>query len=88
MRKLRVAVIGGGFIGKQHIEAIRRIPGTEVVALSERREEAAKALSEELAIPAYYTDYQEMLEKEWVARLRAKYPVTINKEVLATVNKH
>ena len=64
MRKLRVAVIGGGFIGKQHIEAIRRIPGTEVVALSERREEAAKALSEELAIPAYYTDYQEMLEKE------------------------
>ncbi len=34
------------------------------------------------------TDYQEMLEKEWVARLRAKYPVTINKEVLATVNKH
>ena len=33
-------------------------------------------------------DYQDMLEKEWVARLREKYPVVVNKQVLATVNKH
>lgn len=33
-------------------------------------------------------DYQEMLEKEWVADLRRKYPVVVNKDVLATVNKH
>ncbi len=33
-------------------------------------------------------DYQEELEKEWVAELRKKYPVTIDKIVLATVNNH
>ena len=33
-------------------------------------------------------DYQEYLEKEWIAALRAKYPVVINKEVLATVKKN
>lgn len=33
-------------------------------------------------------DYQEMLEKQWVAELRKKYPVVVNKEVLETVNKH
>lgn len=33
-------------------------------------------------------DYQEELEKAWVEELRAKYTVTINKEVLATVNQH
>lgn len=33
-------------------------------------------------------DYQDMLEKEWVAALRKKYPVVINRDVLATVNKH
>ena len=33
-------------------------------------------------------DYQEALEKEWVADLRRKYPFTVNKEVLETVNKH
>jgi peptidyl-prolyl cis-trans isomerase SurA len=33
-------------------------------------------------------DYQQMLEEQWIKDLRAKYPVEINKEVLATVNKH
>ncbi len=33
-------------------------------------------------------DYQEELEKQWVDELRKKYPVVINEEVLATVNKH
>lgn len=33
-------------------------------------------------------DYQDALEKVWVAGLRKKYKVTVDKEVLATVNKH
>ncbi len=33
-------------------------------------------------------DYQDVLEKRWVAELRKKYPVVVNKEVLETVNKH
>lgn len=33
-------------------------------------------------------DYQDELEKEWVAGLRRKYAVEINREVLNTVNKH
>lgn len=33
-------------------------------------------------------DYQEALEKEWVADLRRKYVVKVNDEVLKTVNKH
>lgn len=28
------------------------------------------------------TDYQDYLEKQWIERLRAKYPVVVNKEVL------
>lgn len=33
-------------------------------------------------------DYQDAMEKEWVAQLRKRYAVTVNKEVLKTVNKH
>lgn len=33
-------------------------------------------------------DYQEMLENKWVAELRKKYNVEIDKSVVATVNKH
>ncbi|MBQ7716889.1 MAG: peptidylprolyl isomerase, partial [Prevotella sp.] len=32
-------------------------------------------------------DYQDQMEKEWVASLRSRYPVTINQEVVKTVNK-
>ena len=33
-------------------------------------------------------DYQDQLEKEWVAQLRQRYQVVVNKDVLATVNNH
>ncbi len=33
-------------------------------------------------------DYQDLLEKRWIAELRKRYPVVVNKEVLETVNKH
>ena len=33
-------------------------------------------------------DYQDMLEKEWVAGLRKKYPVVVDETVLKTVNNH
>ena len=33
-------------------------------------------------------DYQDMLEKEWVAGLRKKYPVVVDEAVLKTVNNH
>ena len=33
-------------------------------------------------------DYQEALEQGWIAVLRERFPVEVNKEVLATVNKH
>lgn len=33
-------------------------------------------------------DYQELLEKQWVAELRKKYTFSVNKDVLETVNKH
>ena len=33
-------------------------------------------------------DYQDALEKKWVATLRKKYKVTVDKDVLKTVNNH
>ena len=33
------------------------------------------------------TDYQDYLEKEWIARLREKYPVVINQEVWQRIKR-
>ena len=47
-------------------------------------------------LPEEYSDvrgivtanYQDYLEKEWIAGLRKKYPVTIDEKVLKTVKKN
>ena len=33
-------------------------------------------------------DFQDELEREWVADLRRRYTFTVNEDVLKTVNKH
>ena len=33
-------------------------------------------------------DYQEELERKWVAQLRKRFPFTVDRNVLSTVNKH
>ena len=64
MDKLKVAVAGAGFIGPAHIEALRRLPGIEVVAILNRGADKVKAKAEELGIDRYYDDYQKLLDSE------------------------
>ena len=64
MDKLRVAVIGAGFIARVHIPSWKRIPGVELVSVVDIVEDKAKGYAEEFKIPAYYKDFREMLEKE------------------------
>lgn len=63
MRQINVGIVGAGFVGKQHVEALRRIPGIKIVALADFNP-AAKTWAKENDIPAYYEDYREMLENE------------------------
>ena len=38
--------------------------------------------------PLVVTDYQEYLESQWVNDLRQKYTVTVNEDIVKTVNNH
>lgn len=51
MKKINVAVVGTGFIGPAHIEALRRIPNVEVAALVEVNQELAEEKAALLGIP-------------------------------------
>ncbi len=62
MKKIRVGVIGTGFIGPAHIEALRRLGNIEVVALAECSQELAKSKAEMLGIEKYYGDYKQLLK--------------------------
>lgn len=51
MKKINVAVVGTGFIGPAHIEALRRIANVEVAALVEVTQELAEQKAGQLGIP-------------------------------------
>ncbi len=63
MKTIKVGVAGLGFIGPAHIEALRRIPGIEVAAISETSEELAKSKAEQLGIPKYFANFNDLLKE-------------------------
>lgn len=63
MEKIKVAVSGVGFIGPAHIEALRRLPNVDVVAIFNRGAEKVKEKAEQLGVPQYFDDFQTMLDK-------------------------
>jgi predicted dehydrogenase len=64
MKKLRIAVLGTGFIANIHLESYRRfVPEAEIVAVYGRSLENAGAFAEKHGIPAFYDDIDALLEK-------------------------
>jgi predicted dehydrogenase len=66
MNKIKVGVVGTGFIGPAHIEALRRLPNVEVAALCEVTEELAKQKAADLGIERYYT-FEDLLKQDDIA---------------------
>jgi len=64
MERLKVGVIGKGFIGPAHIEALMRLGTIEVVALAGTDEVESKVKAEQLGIRKSYGDYKKLLENK------------------------
>lgn len=47
---IKAAIVGTGFIGPAHLEALRRLPNVEVVALCEVTQELANEKAKVLAL--------------------------------------
>jgi predicted dehydrogenase len=62
MDKVNVGVIGIGFIGAAHVEALRRIPNIEVAAIAHSSDEKARAKGAELGVERTFGDYRKLLE--------------------------
>jgi len=61
MKTIRTAIFGTGFMGRVHLEAVRRVESVEVVAIAGRNLEAAQRLAAGFAIPAIASEYREIL---------------------------
>lgn len=62
MKKMRAGIIGIGFIGVAHIEALRRLGYVDVVAIATTSRAQEKA--DRLYVPKGYEDYKEMIDNE------------------------
>jgi len=74
MKKIKVGVIGAGFIGPLHIESLRRLGFVEVVALATSGEETAKSKSQALSIPRAYGDWRDLIEDEEIQVVQITSP--------------
>ena len=61
MREYQAAVIGTGFIGAVHIEAVRRLGNVKIVALCDTQ--GAEKKAEQFCIGKAYSDYRKMMEE-------------------------
>lgn len=61
MRIVRTAVIGTGFMGRVHSEAIRRVGNVELVAFAGTREHETKSLANAMGAAKWTLDYRDIL---------------------------
>ena len=93
---LRIKVEKGIFKAGDNSLVDRNVFGKKVPLKLEKDYPYAATYGKKLKAPKDYrdvkaqvvADYQDELEKQWVERLRKQYAVTVNRSVLATVNKH
>ena len=61
VKPIKTAIFGTGFMGRVHLEAVRRLESVEAVAIAGRNAEAARRLGAGFSIPTITTDYREVL---------------------------
>jgi len=61
MKVLRTAIFGTGFMGRVHLEAVRRVESVEAAAIVGRNEEATRKLGTAFALPTITTDFHAVL---------------------------
>jgi predicted dehydrogenase len=91
MKPIRTAIVGTGFMGRVHLEAVRRTEGVEVAAIVGRTEDAAQRLGAGFGVPLMKTDYREVLRDRTIDAVHVCTPnaqhYSMTKDALET-GKH
>lgn len=88
---INVGIIGTGFIGPAHIEALRRLGNINVVAICDSSQSVAEARAAELNVPHAYSDVTAFLQHEGLEVVHNCTPnhlhATINRQIISA-GKH
>jgi len=91
MKKIKVGIIGMGYIGESHIEAVRRIGLCELYAIADTNAELAKAKAEYYGVEKCYNTVDEILADPDIGAVHNCTPnflhLEINKKIIKS-GKH
>jgi len=83
MQKIKVGLVGAGFVGPAHVEAVRRLGYVEVAALAGRSPSRARSQADALHIPIAYGDYRELLADPEISVIHNCTPNYLHHEINA-----
>ena len=86
MRKFTVGVIGLGFIGMAHVEALRRLGNVEVAAVADPDSCEAKAAS--IGVQHAYSSYKELIDNEKLDAVHICTPNSTHFEIAMYAMEH
>jgi predicted dehydrogenase len=78
MEKIKVVVFGTGFMGRVHVEALRRLGTVEVIAVAGRTPEQAREFARVHAIERSTGDYRELLADAGIAAVHICTPNSLH----------
>jgi len=87
MKKIKAGIIGTGFIGPAHIEAVRRLGFVDVVGIAEMGNTLAKQKAEKLFIPKFYGDYKELLADKEIQVIHNCTPNSVHFKISGDIIK-
>ena len=88
MNKLKVGIIGCGFISGAHMRGWTNIEDTEITAVCDVDVSKAEMRAKEYSINKVFTDYKEMLEKEKFDIVDVITPVKSHRDIVIAAAEH
>jgi len=83
MKKLKTAVIGTGFVGRVHVEGIRRLGEVELAGIADQSEELARSFGRQLGVERATGDYRQLLADPEIRAVHICVPNNLHHQVAA-----
>jgi predicted dehydrogenase len=81
VRGIRVGIIGTGFAASSHVEAVRRLPGVDAVAVAGRTEARAREVAARWGIECSHGDYRALLDDDSITAVHVCTPNDLHAEM-------
>ena len=81
MKRIGYGIVGAGFVGPHHIEAVRRLGFVQIVALADANLELARRKAEQLFVPRAYGSYEELIADPEIAVVDIATPTWLHHRI-------